>query len=142
MQQDHPPNETNKQTKNRQKLICTQCKIGEMRPAVQEGEPEYTDHFICRNCQHHDTIPTRDILFNQILTGFIGTIISIYLFITHLSGLFSGIQHGKMRNALQDASLTIVSTIFLFGFFYILFQAYIGFKYRHKYASPRTKRLT
>ena len=84
------------------KFICTECKIGIMYPAIQEGEPEYTDNFICQNCQFHDTIPKKEILFNQILTGIAGCFISIYLLITRLASLFSGIQHDKMQGYLTD----------------------------------------
>ena len=115
------------------KLICKECKSGSMLPAIEEGEPEYTDNFVCENCQHHDTIPTRDILFNQIFTGLTGLAFSAYLFIAHLSGLLSGIQHGKMKHALHDASLTSLSAIFLFGFSYILLRAHRGMKHRREY---------
>ena len=120
------------------KLICKQCTSGSMLPAIQEGEPEYTDHFICDNCGFHDAIPTQDILFNQILTGILGFILSAYLFIIHLSGLFTGIQHDSMKNALQDASLTGLSAIFSLGFIYILFRAHLGIKHRSEY-SPKNK---
>ncbi len=133
MQQD-PFNESS----NKSNLICKKCKTGNMLPAIQEGEPDYTDHFVCQNCQHHDTIPTKDILFNQILTGVIGLVFSVYLFITHLSGLLSGIQHDKMKNSLQDGGLTFLSLIFLSGFSYILFRAYSGIRHRHEY-TKKTK---
>ena len=117
------------------KLICKECKSGSMLPAIEEGEPEYTDNFVCENCQHHDTIPTRDILFNQIFTGLTGLAFSAYLLIIHLSGLLSGIQHDKMTHTLQDACLASLSAIFLLGFSYILFRAHIGIKHRREYTS-------
>jgi hypothetical protein len=119
--------------KHKGKLICKECKSGSMLPAIQEGEPEYTDNFVCEKCHHHDTIATLDILFNQIFTGISGFIFSAYLFITRLSDLFSGIQHGNMKHALQDAGLAAASAIFLLGFLYILFRAYLGVKHRQEY---------
>ncbi|MFT7374019.1 MAG: hypothetical protein ACI9T9_002721 [Oleiphilaceae bacterium] len=123
--------------KHKGKLICKECKSGNMLPAIQEGEPEYTDNFICENCQHHDTIPTLDILFNQIFTGISGFIFTAYLFTTRLSGLFSGIQHGNMKHALQDASLTALSAAFLLGFLYILYRAHAGIQYRREYTPTK-----
>ena len=137
MQQDSFPSSEFKH-KYKGKLICKKCKSGSMLPAIQEGEPEYTDNFICEDCQYHDTIPTKDILFNQILTGALGFVFSTYLFITHLSGLFSGIQHGNMKHALQDAGLTTLSATFLLGFLYILFRAYLGIKHRREYTPTKT----
>ena len=119
-------------------LICKECKSGFMLPAIQEGEPEYTDNFICENCQQHDIIPTLDILFNQIFTGIAGFIFSAYLFISRLSDLFSGIQHGNMKHALNDAGLTAVSAVFLLGFLYILFRAHLGIKHRQEYTPIKT----
>jgi len=136
MQQDSFPSSVFKQ-KYKGKLICKQCKSGSMFPAIQEGEPEYTDNFICENCQYHDTIPTQDILLNQIITGASGFVFSLCLLITHLSGLFSGIQHGNMKHALQDAGLTTLSTVFLLGFLYILYRAYLGIKHRREYISTK-----
>lgn len=138
MQQDSFTSEDFKQ-KYKGKLICKECKSGSMIPAIQEGEPEYTDNFICENCQYHDTIPTLDILFNQIFTGITGFCFATYLFITRLSGLFSGIQHDNLKHALQDAGLAGLSVIFLFGFLYILFRAHIGIKYRQEYTKPKTQ---
>ena len=137
MQQDSFPS-SDFERKYQGKLICKKCTSGSMLPAIQEGEPEYTDNFICENCQYHDTIPTLDILFNQIFTGISGFIFSAYLFITHLSGLFSGIQHGNMKHILQDACLTILSAAFLLGFFYILFRARKGIKHRREYTPIKT----
>ena len=125
--------------KYRGRLICKTCKSGSMMPAIQEGEPEYTDSFICENCQHHDTIPTRDIIFNQIFTGVLGLIFTAYLFITHLSGLFSGIQHGNLKHALQDTGLTLLSAFFLFGFIFILGRAQKGIKHRQEYSPTQKK---
>jgi len=137
MQQDSFPS-SDFERKYQGKLICIKCKSGSMLPAIQEGEPEYTDNFICENCQYHDTIPTQDILFNQILTGASGLIFSIYLFITRLSDLFSGIQHGNMKHTIQDAGLMTLSTAFFLGFLYILFRAYIGIKHRREYTTTKT----
>ena len=50
-------------------LSCRKCKKGKMLPSIEEGDVEYTDNFVCNHCQHHDTIPTRDLLFSQAFTG-------------------------------------------------------------------------
>jgi len=137
MQQDSFPS-PDFERKYKGKLICNKCKSGSMLPAIQEGEPEYTDNFICESCQHHDTIPTLDILFNQIFTGILGFIFSAYLFITHLSGLLSGIQHDNMKHTFQNAGLTTLSAAFLLGFLYILFRAHLGIKHRREYHPTKT----
>lgn len=137
MRQDSFPSSDFKR-KYKNKLICKKCKSGSMLPAIQEGEPEYTDNFICEGCQYHDTIPTKETLFNQISTGVLGLIFSTYLFITHLSGLFSGIQHENMKYVLQDAGLTTLSTAFFLGFLYILFRAYLGIDHRREYSPVKT----
>jgi hypothetical protein len=124
------------------KLICKKCNSGSMLPAIEEGEPEYTDNFICESCEFHDTIPTKDILFNQILTGALGFVFSTYLLITQLSSLFSGIQHGKMKHILQDTGLATLSMVFLLGFLYTLFRAYLGIKHRSEYTPEKTTDLT
>jgi hypothetical protein len=119
------------------KLICKKCKHGKMLLAVEEGDLEYTDKFICQDCHHTDTIPTRDLLFSQILTGITGTMICVYLLIKQLAILFRGIQHDHLNNALTTSSLILVSAIFLSGFIFILFKAQEGLNHRRLYSKNK-----
>jgi len=114
-------------------LNCRKCKKGKMLPSIEEGDVEYTDNFVCNHCQYHDTIPTKGLLFSQLLTSFSGICLSIYLLITHLSRLFKGIQHDDLHDAFQNSGLVFISGIFLAGFIFILFKAQEGFQHRRKY---------
>jgi len=140
MQSNKPqnPSSSSLEKSSPSKLTCRKCKRGSMLPAVEEGNPEYTDKFVCQNCQHRDTIPTKDLLFNQIITGLSGLGVCIYLLITHLSKLFKGIQHDDMQNALQNSGFVLVAGLFLTGFIYILFRAQEGLYHRRLY-SPKKK---
>jgi len=114
-------------------LNCRKCRKGKMLPSIEEGDVEYTDNFVCSHCQHHDTIPTRGLLFSQAFTGLSGICLCIYLLIIHLSRLFKGIQHDDLHNAFQNSGLVFISGIFLAGFIFILFKAQEGFLHRRKY---------
>jgi len=116
---------------------CQKCSNGEMLPAQGQGDPEYTDKFVCQNCQFQDTIPTKDLLFNQIFSGLTGICLCVFLLITHLSKLFKGIQHDNMQNALQNSGLVLLSGLFLTGFIYILFRAQEGYKHRKRYTQKK-----
>lgn len=119
------------------KLICKKCKQGRMLPAIDEGEPDYTDNFICSNCHYRDTIPTRDLLFSQIVTALTGIAICFYLLSGQLSKLFKGFQHGTLDNPLTCFALILVAMTFLSGFIFILFKAQDGFKHRRQYTKAK-----
>ena len=104
-----------------------------MLPAVEEGDPEYTDNFICSNCHHRDTIPTLDLLLSQSVSALSGITVCLYLLSTQLSKIFHGFQHDTLDKPLSTISLALVATIFLSGFIYVLFKANEGFKHRSLY---------
>ena len=107
--------------------------MGAMVPAVEEGDPEYTDNFVCLNCHHRDTIPTKDLLFSQVITALGGIAICLYLLVTELATIFQGMQHDNFKDTLQTSGLIFISAIFLSGFIYILFRAQKGFRHRRLY---------
>lgn len=115
-------------------LFCKKCKHGQMLPAIEEGDPEYTDNFICSICHHQDTIPTKDLLFNQVLTGICGIGICIYLLSAQLSTLFRGFQHDTLESPFSTSGLALLAATFLSGFTYILFRAQEGLKHRMLYS--------
>lgn len=128
------------ETKHSQsKLTCKQCKKGVMIPAIEEGDPEYTDNFICTLCNYRDTIPTKGLLFSQLLTAASGISICIYLLIEQLSSLFRAMQHDSLHNTLQTSSLIFLAGLFLSGFIYIFFRAQDGFRYRRLYTHSYNK---
>jgi hypothetical protein len=119
------------------KLICKKCKAGRMLPAVEEGNPEYTDNFICSNCQHRDTIPTRDLLASQIISALLGVVICLYLLSGQLSKLFQGFQHDTLEKPISTFLLVLVASFFLSGFIYVLFKAQEGLRHRSLYTKNR-----
>lgn len=119
------------------KLICKKCKQGQMLPAIEEGDPEYTDNFICSHCHHRDTIPTKDLLFSQVTSAIVGICICVYLLSGQLSTLFKGIQHDTLDKPFVTIALVVVAGIFLSGFIYILFKAQDGFRHRNQYTKAK-----
>ena len=139
MKAEIPENDLNAQITNdsQSKLICKKCRQGIMLPAVEEGDPEYTDNFICSNCQYRDTIPTKDLLFSQLVTALTGIGICIYLLSGQLSKLFQGIQHDTLTQPTGRIALTILASIFMSGFIYLLFKAQEGFSHRKLYTKQK-----
>ena len=108
------------------------CRKGKMLPDDQEGEPDYTDNFVCQHCQHRDTITTVPNICSQVLTSLVGGGIGVYLLI--------GVVHELARGAGQDGAtafkiiaLLLVACLFITGFAYVLFQAYRGYRQRRAY---------
>ncbi len=119
---------------------CTQCSGARMVPAILENEPDYTDNYICPNCQHHDTIPSLSNIASQVLTSLMGGGICIYLLIVYLAKLLSGFQYGSMEDALQNSALILISFAFTVGFTYVLVQGCLGYAHRRRYtANPLRK---
>jgi len=108
-----------------------------MDPLHQEGEPEYTDIFICDKCDHTATIPSLVIIFTQFVSAIAGGAISVYLFIQHLSKVLTAFQFNTTDQLSSDISLMAVAALFLCGFGYTLFRAFVGINRRRKYR--RTK---
>jgi len=112
---------------------CTQCRTAHMVPAILEGEPDYTDNYICPNCQHHDNIPSISNIASQLLTSLLGGSICIYLLILYLAKLLAGFQYGSMEHSLQNSGLILLSFCFTIGFAYVLVQGCLGFSHRRRY---------
>lgn len=104
-----------------------------MLPAVQEGEPDYTDNFTCQNCQHRDVIPALPNIYSQIVTAIFGGAIGLYLLINNLTQLLQAFQTKPEEAELFRILLIIVAGLFTSGFTYVLYQAHLGFKQRRAY---------
>jgi len=115
---------------------CIICGEGSMIPAVQEGEPEYTDNYLCVKCQFHDTIPTHGILLSQISTSILGLAVCGFLLYDYV--LFSR----SATSAPLTISLSLIIAAFLIGFFYVLYKAYKGHQIRKSYLQREISRPT
>jgi len=115
------------------KFICAKCKQGSMIPATQEGEPEYTDTFVCIHCGHRATIPSLVIIFSQIISGIMGGIICLYLLIINLSKVLSGIQFGLNNYIISNTVFVLISLVFLCGFGYTFYRAITSMIFRQRY---------
>ncbi|MDX1452554.1 MAG: hypothetical protein R3183_08340 [Oleiphilaceae bacterium] len=114
-------------------FTCIICKKGEMLPAVQEGEPDYTDNFVCQHCHHRDTIPTVSNICNQFFTSLLGGAVGLYLLIFQLRGLLLGIQNQSEADQAVPVLLILVAMLFISGFVYVLYQAFRGMQLRKAY---------
>lgn len=125
---------TRKSSRRNQSIFtCTKCKQGKMNPLHQEGEPEYTDIFTCDKCDHTATIPSLVIIFTQFISAIAGGIVSAYLFIQHLSKVLTAFQFNTTDQVSSNLSLMAVAALFLLGFGYTLFRAFLGINRRRKY---------
>jgi len=114
-------------------LICIECKKGIMRPALGEGEPDFTDRYICENCQFEDYIPTPGIIAGQFVTCLIGGAICLYLMIGRFDRLLAGIYHHTLQNVVSDSLLLLIALMFLAGFVFVLNKSYKGMHHRRAY---------
>ena len=108
-----------------------------MNPLHQEGEPEYTDIFVCDKCDHTATIPSLVIIFTQFISAIAGGMVSAYLFIQHLSKVLTAFQFNTTDPLSSNISLMAVAALFLCGFGYTLFRAFVGINRRRKYRRPK-----
>jgi uncharacterized membrane protein len=97
-----------------------------MIPAVQEGEPEYTDNFLCVKCHFHDSIPTNSIIGGQLITSTLGLLICLYLFFDHVFA-------SNTDNSVENIAMGMVVLGFSIGFGYVFFKALSGIKHRKAY---------
>jgi hypothetical protein len=111
---------------------CIKCGEGVMIPAVQEGEPDYTDNFLCVKCHFHDSIPTNSIIGGQILTGSLGMLICLYLLLDYVFG-------SKTANSIESLAMGMIVLGFAIGFGYVFFRALSGIKHRKAYMLNRAK---
>ena len=118
-------------------FTCSKCKQGRMNPLHQEGEPEYTDIFVCDKCDHTATIPSLVIIFTQFISAIAGGVVSAYLFIQHLSKILTAFQFNTTDQLSGNMSLMAIAALFLCGFGYILFRAFVGIKRRRKYLKTK-----
>lgn len=114
-------------------FTCIVCKQGEMLPAVQEGEPDYTDNFICQQCNHRDIIPALPNIYSQIVTAILGGAIGLYLLISNLTELLQAFQNKPEDAEVFRILLIVIAGLFTSGFTYVLYQAHCGFQQRRAY---------
>ena len=125
---------TRKSSRRYQSIFtCTKCKQGKMNPLHQEGEPEYTDIFVCDKCDHTATIPSLVIIFTQFISAIAGGVVSVYLFFQQLSKTLTAFQFNTTDQLSGDIVLMVVAALFICGFGYTLFRAFIGVNRRRKY---------
>lgn len=114
-------------------LICIECKKGIMRPALSEGEPDFTDRYICESCQFEDYIPTPGIIAGQFITCLIGGAICLYLLVGRFDRLLAGFYHNNLQHSVSDALLLLIALVFLAGFVFVLNKSYKGLHHRRAY---------
>ncbi|KZZ76297.1 MULTISPECIES: hypothetical protein [unclassified Oleiphilus] len=107
---------------------CIRCGEGSMISAVQEGEPDYTDNYLCLKCHHHDNIPTNGILLSQLMTSLIGLSLSLYLLYEYVLS-----SSDTSVTQVETTALTLVVSGFVIGFVYVLYKAAIGYRLRKSY---------
>ncbi|MBU6952526.1 MULTISPECIES: hypothetical protein [unclassified Hahella] len=123
---------------------CRKCKNGILIAAVQgHNETELTETYECDACGHVAVIPSRMIICSQMVTSFIGGLITAYLFIEQLSIFVTVVQFNIERNLTQNIVLLVVSLLFLAGFGYTLYTGMQGLAKRKFYlkAPQRDKRV-
>lgn len=113
---------------------CFKCQGGMMAPAIEEGEPEYTEHFVCQKCSFHDTIPSLAVIASQMFTAMLGIGVCFYLFLEHASYLNSS-EALSTELVLQHLLLMSISALFIAGFVYVLYQSFKGSIKRRSYTS-------
>lgn len=111
---------------------CIKCRRGVMLPAIEEGEPEYTEQYVCQSCGFHDSIPTMAIIASQFLSSVIGIGICSYLLSHHMSILNQDIPLSGSQ-VLQHLLLVLISATFVVGFVYVLYQSFKGTNHRRAY---------
>jgi len=104
-----------------------------MNRALEEGEPEYTDTYICIQCGHRATIPSLVIITSQFISGLLGTMVCLYLMAINLSQVLSAIQFGLSQPILTHSLFVIMAAIFIGGFGYTIFRDITGLRLRHQY---------
>jgi len=116
-------------------FVCTKCQLGYMLPAIEEGEPDYTEHYTCHKCQHHDIIPTLVTIISQLGSGFLGIFICAYLASDHSSVLSSFYAELEQDKPALNTLMAILTLIFAFSFGYVIIQAVKGYMHRRAYQS-------
>lgn len=111
---------------------CIKCQRGTMIPAIEEGEPEYTEHYVCQKCSFHDTIPTLAIIASQMFTAIIGIGVCFYLLLERASHLGTH-ELLSTEQVLQNLLLISISALFISGFVYVLYQSFKGTAKRRSY---------
>ena len=113
---------------------CIKCKRGYMLPAIEEGEPEYTEHYVCQKCGFHDTIPTVAIIASQMFSAIVGIAICLYLLLD-LASYLGEAELLSTVQVLQHTLLISISGLFVVGFIYVLYQSFKGTIHRRAYTS-------
>jgi hypothetical protein len=113
-----------------------------MRPVLSEGEPDFTDRYLCDTCQHEDHIPTMGIILGQLATSLFGGAISSYLFATRFKRMLGNIEHSDLSHILGDVILLLLALLFSAGFVFLLKRGVQGFNHRHAYLRPPATHIT
>lgn len=124
---------TEKNTETTAEYHCTKCKIGSMVKADFDSDPEYSDAYICNNCQHQTDISSRAIINSQAMTGIIGLIICCLLMTGSIIKVINALKLNNTQELWQHAGLTILSILFLTGFCFITLQAQKAYTKRKSY---------
>ena len=111
---------------------CIKCGEGSMIPAVQEGEPEYTENYLCVKCHFHDTIPAHGILISQAATSVIGLLLCFFLFYDYVFA-----STPDSANTVEHSALGLVVGAFCIGFIFVLFKAWKGHLLRQSYLTRK-----
>lgn len=114
---------------------CIKCGEGAMIPAIQEGEPDYTDNYLCAQCHFHDNIPTVGILLSQVFTSIAGIALCFFL----LQEYLITDELSRQGSMLNSFALCAALCLLFLGFGYVLYKACQGFKKRRRYLSTKTK---
>jgi len=117
-------------------FVCIKCHKGYMMPVIEEGEPDYTEHYACIHCNFHDTIPTLVIIASQIVTALLGVSVSIYLAIESLLVLSADVEQLGLGRQAEESALLTVASLFTLGFVYVLYQSFQGLLKRRAYLNP------
>ena len=107
---------------------CISCGEGSMISAVREGEPDYTDNYLCEKCHHHEHIPTNGILFSQLSTSLLGLALSLFLLYEYVLT-----NSDKTVTVVEVVALGMIVVGFVIGFVYVLYKALLGYKLRKSY---------
>lgn len=107
---------------------CISCGEGSMIQAVQQGESEDTENYLCERCHYRDNIPTSGVLFSQFSSSIFGLVLCLFLFYRYALA-----SESKVQSTLEFGSLTIVIISFIAGFVYVIYKASRGYKIRRGY---------
>ncbi len=107
-----------------------------MRPMLNDGEPDFTDRYICDTCQHEDDIPTVGIIAGQFVSCLIGGGICAYLLIIRFRQLLQSVRSNDLGQTAADIALFLLAALFTVGFSFLLAKSLKGYYHRRAYLFP------